>query len=69
MSITQKTRGGNLMQASILCLTTAMEIYDKSTVSQFFRNFSLDDTASQKQQIAEGLEQSKWIYRKEIKSG
>ena len=46
-----------------------MEINDKSTLSQFFRNFSLDDTASQKQQISEGLQQSKWIYSKEIKSG
>lgn len=46
-----------------------MEIYDKSTVSQFFRNFSLDDSANQKQQISEGLQRSKWFYSKEIKRG
>lgn len=67
MSITQKTRGGNLMQASI-CVWLQQW---KSMTSQLCPGSSetLDDTASQKQQISEGLQQSKWIYSKEIKSG
>lgn len=45
-----------------------MEIYTKSTVPRFFRNFSWDHTASQKLQISEDLPQSRWIYHKESKS-